>query len=125
MNCWKGGISWEKTEAQKRGKRSRERGKRAELELANLIRDTWGYDVHRGKVFYHESDMVGLEGIHPEVKRVERLNIHEAMAQAIKEAEKRQDGLPTVFFRRNRGEWLCTMRLTDWIDLYGAWIDER
>lgn len=115
----------EKTEAQKRGKRSRERGKRAELELANLIRDTWGYDVHRGKVFYHESDMVGLEGIHPEVKRVERLNIHEAMAQAIKEAEKRQDGLPTVFFRRNRGEWLCTMRLKDWIDLYGAWIDER
>ena len=87
MNCWKGGISLEKTEAQTRGKRSRERGKRAELELANLIRDTWGYDVHRGKVFYHESDMVGLEGIHPEVKRVERLNIHEAMAQAIKEAE--------------------------------------
>lgn len=113
------------TDVKKRGKASRNKGADAERQLANLIRDTWGYDVHRGKVFYGESDLVGLAGIHPEVKRVERLNIHQAMEQAIREAEKRQDGLPTVFFRRDRGEWLCTMRLTDWIDLYGAWVDER
>ena len=97
-------------ELSKQGKRSRDRGKRGELELANLIRDNWGYDVHRGKVFCGESDMVGLTGIHPEIKRVEKLNIHKAMEQAIGEAEKRQDGLPTVFFRRDRGEWLVTMR---------------
>ena len=112
------------TEKSKQGKRSRERGKRAELELANLIRDVWGYDTHRGKVFYHESDVVGLKGIHMEVKRVERLNIHAAMEQAIKEAEKRQDGIPAVFYRKNRGEWMVNMSLIDWMDLYGAWIDE-
>jgi hypothetical protein len=67
---------------------------------------------------------VGLDGIHPEVKRVEKLNIHKAMEQAKEEAIKRDDGLPTVFFRRDRGEWLVCMRLEDWIDLYGAWIDE-
>lgn len=66
---------------------------------------------------------MGLTGIHPEVKRVERLNIHESMAQAVAEAHKRADGLPTVFFRRDRGEWLVAMRLADWIDLYGAWND--
>ena len=66
---------------------------------------------------------MGLTGIHPEVKRVERLNIHEAMAQAVTEAQGRADGLPTVFFRRDRGEWLVAMRLADWIDLYGAWND--
>lgn len=107
----------------KRGAASRRKGAQAENELANLLRDMYGYEVHRGKVFYHESDLVGLPGIHPEVKRVESLNIHKAMAQAIAEAEKRQDGLPTVFFRRNRGEWMVTMRLTDWIDLYGVWKD--
>ena len=106
---------------QKKGRSARNKGASGERELASLLRDTWGYDVHRGMVFCGESDMVGLKGIHPEVKRVERLNIHEAMAQAIREADKRNDGLPTVFFRRNRGEWLVTMRLSDWIDLYGEW----
>ncbi len=108
----------------KRGRAARNKGANAERELANLLRDMWGYDVHRGKVFYGESDLVGLDGIHPEVKRVEKLNIHAAMEQAKAEADKRGDGLPTVFFRRDRGEWLVTMRLEDWIDLYGAWIDE-
>lgn len=108
----------------KRGRAARNKGANAERELANFIRDMWNYDVKRGKVFYGESDLVGLDGIHPEVKRVEKLNIHSAMAQAIKEADKKSDGLPAVFFRRDRGEWLVTMRLEDWIDLYGAWINE-
>ena len=107
----------------KRGRASRNKGAGAERELASLIRDNCGYPVHRGKVFYCESDLVGLTGIHPEVKRVERLNVHGAMNQAITEADKRKDGLPTVFHRRDRGGWLVTMRLEDWIDLYGAWIE--
>lgn len=109
----------------KRGKAARNKGASAERELVNYIRDTWGYDVHRGKVFYHESDMVGLNGIHPEVKRQERLNLYEAMKQAIEEAGKREDGLPAVFHRRDRTGWLVTMQLEDWMDLYGAWEDGR
>lgn len=109
----------------KRGKAARDKGANAERELVNLIKDRWGYDVHRGKVFYGESDMVGLTGIHPEIKRVEKLNIHKAMQQAKDEALKRSDGIPTVFFRKDRGEWLVCQRLEDWIDLYGAWIDGR
>ena len=105
----------------KRGKAARNKGAGAERELANLIRDTWGYEVHRGKVFYHESDIVGLEGIHAEVKRQERLNLYDAMKQAISESEKREDGVPTVFHRRDREGWLVTMRLDDWMDLFGAW----
>ena len=108
-------------DSKKRGKAARNKGANAERELARLIHDMWGYDLHRGKVFYGESDIVGLEGIHIEVKRQERLNIHQAMEQAVAEAEKRKDGIPAVFFRRDRGEWLVTMKLTDWIDLYGAW----
>lgn len=106
---------------QKRGRAARNKGAAAERELAALIRDTWGYAVHRGKVFYHESDIVGLDGIHMEVKRQERLNIYEAIKQAIAEADKRADGVPAVFHRRDREGWLVTMRLEDWIDLYGEW----
>ena len=106
-----------------RGRSCRNKGANGERELANLIRDTWGYEVKRGQCFNHQSDLVGLPGIHPEVRRVEKLNIYEAMAQAIEESQKREDGLPTVFHRRNNKEWLVTMRLTDWMDLLGAWID--
>lgn len=107
------------------GKMSQRKGSNGERELAHILRDFYGYEVKRGSVFFHQSDMVGLVGIHPEVKRVEKLNIHTAMEQAKEEAKKRQDGLPTVFHRRNRTEWLVTMRLEDWIDLYGAWNDEK
>ena len=107
----------------KRGKAARNKGAAAERELAALIRDTWGYEVRRGMVFYHESDIVGLDGIHMEVKRQERLNVYEAIKQAIAEAGKRKDGIPAVFHRRDREGWLVTMRLEDWIDLYGEWRD--
>lgn len=107
------------------GKMSQRKGAAGERELANILRDMYGYEVKRGSVFHRQSDMVGLPGVHPEVKRVERLNIHEAMEQAKAEAAKRKDGIPTVFHRRNRTEWLVTMRLEDWIDLYGAWNDGK
>ncbi len=105
----------------KRGRASRLKGGAAERELAALIRDTWGYDVHRGYTFHHESDLVGLDGIHPEVKRVERLNVHKAMEQAIDEAQKREDGQPAVFFRRDRGEWLVCIRLPLFMEMYEKW----
>ena len=105
------------------GKSSQAKGAKGERELAHILRDMYGYEVKRGSVFQGQSDMVGLPGIHPEVKRVEKLNVQAAMEQAKSEAVKRGDGIPTVFHRRNRTEWLVTMRLDDWIDFYGAWRD--
>lgn len=63
-------------------------------------------------------DIEGLPGIHMEVKRVERLNLWDAMAQSIRDSERFGDGVPTVFHRRNRSPWLVTMRLDDWLSLY-------
>ena len=112
-------------DASKRGKASRNKGARAERELANDLTELIGKRIRRGQVFNREPDLVGLEGIHPEVKRQDRLNIHEAMAQAIGAAQKRSDGFPTVFFRRDRGEWMVTMRLIDWVKLYRTWRAAR
>lgn len=111
------------SDPKKRGRASKRKGADAERELAKLFRDMYGYPVRRGRVFDHESDMVGLDGIHPEVKAVERLNVYEAMAQAITEAKIRKDGIPVVFHKRTRSGWHVTMRLEDWADLYGAWRD--
>jgi hypothetical protein len=111
----------ETEERRVKGKFARDKGKRNELSLMHILRDTYGYHVRRGYVFQHESDLVGLDGIHVECKAVEKLNIHKAMEQATAEAEKRKDGIPTVFHKKSREGWLVTMKLEDWIDLYGEW----
>lgn len=101
------------------GKGCQSKGAQAERELAALLREH-GYNIKRGGSlsFGKVPDLVGLPGIHIECKRVERLNLHEAMKQSERDAEHFKDGMPTVFHRRNREPWLVTMRLSDWLKLY-------
>ena len=97
---------------------SRQKGKRGELELARLLRDN-GYDCRRGQQYCGangDADVVGLPGIHIECKRVEKLNVYEAVKQA--ENDKRDGDLPAVFHRKDREEWLVTMPFEAWIELY-------
>lgn len=110
------------------GKASRDKGKRGERELAGLLRD-YGYDgCRRGQQYCGgngDADVVGLPGIHIECKRVERLNLFDAMKQAIADAAAKagqgRRELPAVFHRRDRECWLVTMRLSDWIEIYREW----
>lgn len=87
--------------------------------MSRIFREN-GYDVHPGQAvsFGAVPDLEGLPGVHIERKRVERLNVLEAMEQAVRDAEKFKDGTPTLFHRRNRKPWLVTMRLEDWLGLY-------
>ena len=100
---------------------SKRKGNAGERELAAILRG-YGYETRRGQQFSggpDSPDVIGLPGIHIECKRVERLNVHEAMKQAIRDAAGRF--LPAVFHRRNRGEWLVTMRLEDFMEIYREW----
>ena len=101
------------------GIKSQRKGRSGELELVRVLNDN-GIPARPGDPVSYGStpDVVGVPGIHTEVKRVERLNIHEAMAQAVRDSKKFGDGLPAVFHRRNRREWLVTMTLADWIRIY-------
>lgn len=104
---------------------SRNKGKRGELELANLLK-TYGYDTRRGVQYSGingDADVVGLPGIHLEVKRVEKLNIDNAMDQSIRDA--RYGEKPTVMHRKNGKQWLVTMPLIDWMDMYQEWERNR
>lgn len=102
-----------------RGRSSQRKGADGERELAAVLRE-YGYVIERGGSlsFGEIPDLVGLPDIHIEVKRVERLNVLEAMKQAERDSARFHDGAPTVFHRRNREPWLVTMRLSDWIELY-------
>lgn len=100
---------------------SRQKGKRGELEAAKVLKE-YGYDARRGQQFSGangDADVVGLPGIHLEVKRVEKLNISEAMQQSIRDA--REGELPVVMHRKNRETWLVTMPLRVFMILYQAW----
>lgn len=101
------------------GRASQRKGADGERELAALLREH-GFDIERGGSLSYGTapDLTGLRGIHIECKRVERLNISEAMAQAVRDAERFQDGAPAVFHRRNRQPWLVTMRMVDWLAFY-------
>lgn len=68
--------------------------------------------------FGEVADITGLPGIHIEVKRVEKLNVREAMEQSIRDSERMRDGMPALFHRGNRKPWLVTMRLKDWMRMY-------
>ncbi len=102
------------------GKSSQRKGAAGEQELVRILQRA-GYAVERGgsQTYGTVPDIVGLPGVHIECKRQERLNLSAAMAQAIRDAQRFQDGAPAVFHRRNREAWMVTMLLSDWIKLYG------
>lgn len=97
------------------------KGKEGELELARKLQE-YGYDAKRS-VQYNgkdgQADVIGLPHIHVEVKRVEKLNIYDAITQAIRDAKN--GNLPAVFHRKNRCNWLVTMELDDFMKVYKAY----
>lgn len=102
---------------------SRQKGARAERELANVLKK-YGYETRRGQQYSGangDADVVGLDKIHIECKRVERLNIDDAVAQSVRDA--RQCETPVVMHRKNHQPWLVTMRLDDWIKFYKEWSE--
>ena len=96
---------------------SKQKGKRGELECAKLLRDL-GFEDARRSVQYNgqaeegQPDIVGVPGVHVEVKRNERLNINEAMDQAVRDCD--DSSTPIVIHRKNNTPWLVTMTAADW-----------
>lgn len=97
---------------------SREKGAKGERELARKLKE-YGYESRRGQQYCGangDADVVGLPGVHIECKRVERLNIYDALAQS--KSDARDGEIPVVMHRKNHCEWLVTMTLAQWVELY-------
>ena len=104
---------------------SKQKGNRGEREFAKLCRENGFHETRRGQQYngLDGEDVVGLPYMHIEVKRVERLNISKAIRQAVEDAK--EDQIPMVAHRKNREEWLVTMRAEDWFELYEAFIKNK
>ena len=101
---------------------SRRKGAAGERELASVLRE-YGHDCRRSQQYCGangDADVVGLPGIHIECKRVEKLNIYDAIDQSRRDAVNRE--LPAVFHRKNHCDWLVTMRLEDWMEIYKEYL---
>jgi len=93
------------------GGKSRRKGKAGEREAAAALSAVLGLPCRRGVQYAggaDSPDVVGLPGVHIEVKRCERLNLGAALAQAETDAGGR---VPIVLHRSNRCPWLVTVAL--------------
>jgi hypothetical protein len=84
-----------------------QKGKRGERAWRDELM-AQGYNARRGQQFSGSPDSpdvvcTDLPGLHFEVKAVERLNVNEAMAQAVGDARSK---VPVVAHKRNRASGL-------------------
>ena len=97
---------------------SRAKGARGERSLAAVLRD-YGYDTRRGQQYCGangDADVVGIPGLHIECKRVERLNVYDAVAQS--ERDARENEVPVVMHRKNNCKWLVTLSLDEFMKIW-------
>ncbi|MDR1384651.1 MAG: hypothetical protein LBJ67_12535 [Planctomycetaceae bacterium] len=94
---------------------SRNKGKNGEWELAHELSRVLGITARRGVQFQGILDspdvVTDIPNVHIECKRTERLQIYDAMQQAIEDAGISK--IPVGLHRRNRKDWLVIVRLND------------
>ena len=100
---------------------SKRKGSAGERELLAILKEHGFPDAVRNDQMYiggfNNPDIsASFYGIplHIEVKRVERLNITNAVTQAVSDAAG--NAFPIVVHRTNRQPWLVTFRLDDFLD---------
>ncbi len=80
-------------------------------EALNLTPGTLGRSQQYSGKGESSADIIGLPGIHFEVKRTETLNLYKALEQAV--SDSKNGNVPTVIHRRNRKDWVLIIRLND------------
>jgi Holliday junction resolvase len=95
-----------------------EKGKAGERELSHFLHEH-GFPARRGQQHSGGADSPdviceGLDDIHFECKRVERGALEAWMAQAKRDCGTR---IPVVAHRRNRGQWVASLPLEDFLKL--------
>ena len=109
----------EKRTRSKIGKASRDKGKRGERKVAEMLRAR-GFPASRGVQYkggMNSPDVVceALKFLNFEVKWVESLNLAKAMNQSTQDSGGEK--IPTVVHKKSRTTPLITMRFTDFIDI--------
>ena len=112
------------------GRGSKQKGDQYERDLAQYFNEQCGISSHRtplsgGGRKEALADLIGTPGIAIEAKRVEKINITEFMAQAVRNCG---NDLPVVITRRNKQSMensYVFMRLHEWMALYRAFLTQQ
>lgn len=104
---------------------SRRKGAAGELELAHALHEILGVTTRRTQQYSGTegtSDVLVKEwpSIHLECKRLKRIAVTKHMEQAKRDC--REDQLPVVMMREDRGEWLVMVpldRLAEFVEVIG------
>lgn len=98
--------------------KSRRKGKRGELELAEWFRER-GVFARRGAQHRGGPDSpdveIDLPGFHVECKRCESLRLYDALDQA--RADARPGAVPLVLHRKSRAGWVAILDAEDLLAL--------
>jgi Holliday junction resolvase len=100
--------------------KSTRKGKTGEREWAEFLRDNGFTDARRGQQFSGGNDSpdvvcVSMPLFHAEVKRVEMLQLYQAVAQAHEDAAPGK--IPYVAHRRNNKQWVVVLDAKLFLDL--------
>ena len=100
---------------------SKQKGKRGELEAVELLRSV-GFQNARRTAQYCGStgqadDVVGVNGLHIEVKRCEQIRINDWIKQAERDTTD-TNITPVVLFRKSRDPWYVCMPAIDFFQMY-------
>lgn len=111
-----------KIDHHKIGRSSKNKGAAGERELAKVLNELLNIDAIRGRQFCGSAgnpdvlvqkvagdERIDIPGVHIECKRVERLNLYEALKQS--ESDAKGEEIPVVCHRRNRDSWIISFRL--------------
>lgn len=105
------------------GKSSRAKGKRGELEVAHQFQSAGFPEARRAQQYSGiaegTADVIGVPGLHVEVKRVERLNLAAAYEQSARDALTAGDSdIPIVVHRKSREPWMVSMSFNDFLTVW-------
>lgn len=109
------------------GKAEREKGKRGERLLRDLLRLNGFEAARRGQQYSGtetSADVVGVTGLHIECKNTERFSLYSALEQAESDAG---DGgnIPVVFHKRNGKPFVAVLDAVDFLEIYKAYLSRK
>lgn len=98
------------------GKKSRNKGKRGELEARDQVREHWKAAECRRAQQYCGSEssadlLHALPGAHVEVKRIKAIAACRFIEQA--DRDRAPGDFPVVLMKEDRGDWLVMFRVSD------------
>ena len=94
---------------------SRNKGRQAEQEVASILRDELGLEIHRNwqqQAAIGGCDLVGVPGWGIEIKRAKEARLSEWWGQTAEQAA-RDNVRPVLLYRLDRQSWMAMMSLYD------------